>query len=411
MQNLYFNCKSFGIVIYQENHEIINDHIPFEKKETIYGLFKRFYELGIGIKNEIENYVIAHEHGDEKNYCHFQIYIKFSNKLRKIIKPDCFIINNIKLLYIAQNAKAPAKLKNYCKKGNDYYEEYPGKTIKEILRENNLIEDTIDVDDPYDLLFNKEGLSCEDIVNIFKNCTNTDYKKNFFGNSKNIFETYFSYINKINNIQDFTWKFPSHIIEYINSNKSETDFKLRVYTKMYNWFTSYCLKEGNYRRKSLFLFSITGGLGKSCFARNLVPEVSLCNSPYYVYCRGTLDAKEFEKKRDTAKLIILDDINYIDKDIEIWKALAVSEPTNIRTPYYNIAWEKSLPCILLSNNIKTLNYWLDTPDLKTRCVFIGIDFYIGPPGTDKAEYHNVDTLLSQDVNSSLKKSVFSSLFS
>ena len=133
----------------------------------------------------------------------------------------------------------------------------------------------------------------------------------------------------------------------------------------------------------------------------MVPEISICNSPYYVYCRGTLDASEFIRKRDNAKLIILDDVNYIDKDIEIWKALTVSEPTNIRSPYHNFAWKKSLPCIMLSNNIKTLKYWTEAEDLKSRCVFIGIDFYIGPPGSDNEENRRLDSFFTDDINEKL----------
>ena len=149
------------------------------------------------------------------------------------------------------------------------------------------------------------------------------------------------------------------------------------------------------------MFSLSGGVGKSYFARNLVPEISICNSPYYVYCRGTLDASEFIRKDKTAKLVILDDVNYITNDIEIWKALTVSEPTNIRTPYHNTPWKHSLPCIMLSNNIKTLKFWMEAEDLKSRCVFIGIDFYIGPPGTDLEENHIVDSYLTNDINNKL----------
>ena len=56
---------------------------------------------------------------------------------------------------------------------------------------------------------------------------------------------------------------------------------------------------------------------------------------------------------------------------------------------------------MLSNNIKTLKYWLEAEDLKTRCLFIGIDFYIGPPETDKAENHRTDSFLSCDIQTKL----------
>ena len=98
------------------------------------------------------------------------------------------------------------------------------------------------------------------------------------------------------------------------------------------------------------------------------------------------------------------------KDIEIWKALTVSEPTNLRTPYYNMQWDKSLPCILMSNNVKTLKYWMETEDLKTRCVFIGINFFIGPPGTDKENYHVVDSFVTNDISKKLSNNSILNFF-
>ena len=53
---------------------------------------------------------------------------------------------------------------------------------------------------------------------------------------------------------------------------------------------------------------------------------------------------------------------------------------------------------MLSNNIKTLKFWMEAEDLKSRCVFIGIDFYIGPPGTDLEENHKVDSYFTEDIN-------------
>ena len=52
---------------------------------------------------------------------------------------------------------------------------------------------------------------------------------------------------------------------------------------------------------------------------------------------------------------------------------------------------------MLSNNLKTLKYWMETEDLKSRCVFISVNFFIGPPGTDCDQYHSFDYMLSSDV--------------
>ena len=93
----------------------------------------------------------------------------------------------------------------------------------------------------------------------------------------------------------------------------------------------------------------------------------------------------------------MDDVNYINKDLEIWKALSVGEVTNIRTPYYNDMWSKRLPCIILSNNISTLKFWMNDMAMKSRCIFVTIDFYIGAPGTFNTEFDKVYKSITDDV--------------
>ena len=401
-------AKSFGIVIYMDDSVYKDDpnlnmeiHFPVAKDIVFYNLLKTFYNKGICNKNALDYAIVAHEHGDKERKCHMQIFLTFDKKIQRQIKPGNFMINDVTYLYMAQNAKTPAKLRNYCRKTGDFVEFMPQSSIKDILKENNMIDELVDVDDPYDLLLNKEDLSDKQIKSIFKNCQVTEYKKDFMSNTKKIYETYNTYIKIEKEVPDFKWQFPQHIFKHVEDFSDSIDSKSITFVKLYTWFKTYCEPEGYFRRKALFLFSLKGGVGKSYFARSLVPEISICNSPYYVYCRGSLDASEFMRKDKTAKLVILDDVNYIDKDIEIWKALTVSEPTNIRSPYYNFPWKHSLPCIMLSNNIKTLKYWLEAEDLKTRCLFIGIDFYIGPPETDKAENHRTDSFLSCDIQTKL----------
>lgn len=417
MNNDIISSKSFGVIIYMEDSKYKSNkkdnlkiHFPESKENIILGLLTSFYNLNIG-KCEIENIVIGHEHGEENGKCHMQIYIKFINKIRKYIKPGNFVFNGNIYLFMTQKSKTPQKMRNYCKKGGDYIEIFPCKSIKEILKESNIMDPLDDVDDPYDVLLNRNNLSDEQIISIFKNCKVTEFKKDFMCNSKKIMETYNKYLEENKeNIPEFKWNFPNHIYDYIQNNFGGKDKILLSYMKIYSWFKTYCEPNEYFRRKALFLFSLAGGVGKSYFARNLVPEISPCNSPYYVYCRGTLDASEFIKKNKTAKLVILDDVNYISNDIEIWKALAVSEPTNIRTPYHNIPWMKNLPCIMMSNNIKTLKYWMETEDLKSRCVFVGVDFYIGPPGTDDEENHKVNSFLTDDIKNKLECNSLIKLF-
>jgi hypothetical protein len=406
----YFKTKSFGLVIQMEEKmydvsPIKNAaiHIPSSKKNVLLGLLKKFYELKIGSNNVVSEIVIGHEHGTEKAKCHMQMYISFETQIRKTILPGEFEVDGIVLLFIAQHCKAPKKLKEYCKKGGDFLSCFPCKKLKDILKDEGVIEDKVDVDDPYDFMLKRDDLTENDIKNIFASCEVTDFKKNFMSNSKQIMETYTKFIKKTKIDLEFHWSFPMHMLEYMFSDDHDNELKYKTYCCLYDWFRKYCEVECETvkRRKALFLFSIRGGMGKSYFARGLVPEVTVGDSPYYVYCRGTLDGAEFLKKSNTAKLVILDDINYINNDIEIWKALAVGEPTNIRSPYHNVPWIRSLPCVMLSNNLKTLRYWMDTGDLKSRCVFVSVDFFIGPPGTDNTQYHTFDYSLSPDVESAL----------
>ena len=406
----FFKTKSFGIIVQMSESLYCDDpvknssiHIPFSKKDVMLGLLKRFYELKIGINNVINEIVVGHEHGDDRNKCHMQIFLSFDTQVRKNISPGEFNVEGITLLYIAQHCKSPSKLRKYCKKSGDFLASFPCIKLKDVLKENNIIDQKIDVDDPYDYILKNNDLSDVEIKNIFTNCDIMECKKNFMINSKQIMETYNKYVRKNGDCIEFKWLFPKHMLEYVFSDYYEDEFKYKVFSTLYNWFLTYCDIDCNVvkRRKALFLFSIHGGMGKSYFARGLVPEISIGNSPYYVYCRGTLDGGEFLKKSKTAKLVILDDINYINNDIEIWKALAVGEPTNIRSPYHNVPWLCSLPCIMLSNNLKTLKYWMETEDLKSRCIFVSVDFFIGPPDKDNEKYHSFDYMLSSDVESVL----------
>lgn len=415
----FIDSKSFGVIVYMEPKEYSNNvsenieiHIPISKESIVFGLLKYLYELGIG-KNEVISITIGHEHGKENMKCHMQIFIKFKDKIRKCLKNGYFDIENKRYLCMFQKAKNAAKLQNYCKKDGDFKDYLPCETITNMLKEHGDLDILMDVDDPYEVLLNNKELKEEQIIDIFRNCKITEYRKDFICNSKKIFETYSKYLEENKeNIPEFKWKFPEHMYNYIQNNFDSKDDKMLAYSKIYSWFKTYCEPENYFRRKALFLFSLAGSLGKSYFARGLVPEIKPCISPYYVYCRGTLDASEFIKKSKSAKIVILDDVNYINNDIEIWKALAVSEPTNIRTPYHNVPWFRSLPCILMSNNIKTLQYWMETDDLKSRCIFVGINFYIGPPGTDKPENHDLDSFVTEDINNKLKtKGVFYKMFS
>jgi len=408
-KNKIFNSKSLGIVIYAEpffysdvTEENKNLHIQYDKKVLLLNLLKSLYTI-LGGDKILEESVIGHEHGDKLNKCHMQIFLKFEQKIRNHIKPNHFIINDTKLLYMTQHCKSPLKLKQYCKKEKDYIEYNPYKNLRSIMLEEKLIGEFEDVIDPFDILFKNRNLENNEIIKIFQNTNSTEYKRDGIIHINKIISNYNNFIKNKTSDLKFEWKFPPHIINYLtlpNYGK-----KHEIYKHLYSWFKIYCEPNSDTikRRKALFIASVKGGLGKSSFARGLVPEEKIGISPFYIYCRGTLDASEFIAKEKTAKLIILDDINYTGNDIEIWKALTVSEPTNIRSPYHNYKWEKSLPCILLTNNMKTFHYWITNPELKTRCIFVSINFYMGPPGTEIPENEECTISLTDDVKNKLNE--------
>lgn len=407
-----FDSKSFGIVIYGDNSMYDSDieknksiHFKHTKEEIFYCLLVVLHEQ-IG-NRRVKEAVIGHEHGEKNSKCHMQVYIRFFDRIHTSLKPSNFEYEGEKFLYMAQSARSCVALKKYCKKEGDYIEiEFDGKTLYEILDDEKMLHNkkVKCARNVYETLVSENNYDEEDVVDLFKKGGLVE-KRDFMIYGKKILSNYnlFFKDNK-KDIIPFEWKFPQHMLDYVNNIvpiSKLNEKKKGVYTMLYNWYVNNCLRNENERKKALFLFSIEGAKGKSYFARNLVPQISEGNSPYYVYCRGTLDGKEFEKKQKTAKLIIIDDVNYISKDIEIWKALTVSEPTNIRTPYYNDMWSRKLPCIILSNNISTLRYWSTEPSLNTRCVFVSVDFYIGPPDTYKKEYCECISYFTEDVKEKL----------
>ena len=44
---------------------------------------------------------------------------------------------------------------------------------------------------------------------------------------------------------------------------------------------------------------------------------------------------------------------------------------------------------------------METEDLKSRCIFVSVNFFIGPPDKDNDQYHSFDYMLSPDVESAL----------
>ena len=55
----------------------------------------------------------------------------------------------------------------------------------------------------------------------------------------------------------------------------------------------------------------------------------------------------------------------------------------------NKTFNKSVPCIILTNNFETYQYMCNSNEFYLDLVKFGIDFYIGPPGTAPVRENHV----------------------
>lgn len=301
-----FDCRSIGVVIYGDvkmysinTKENNNIHFKNDKKIIFLSFLKVIYEK-IGDRGIVDA-VVGHEHGDKLSKCHLQIYLKFSERIQQNLEPGYFECNGETCLYMMQTAKCPNALKNYCKKENDYLDfSFNGIKISDILKKENANEiDIVCKKNVYKSLLSEKNLERKNIIDLFK-MGNSIEKRDFMLYGKKIIDNYDIFIRTNNtNILKFEWKFPKHMLDFISEIHPNTELNKKMnesFKVIYDWFKRYC-NENQERKKALFLFSIEGAKGKSYFARNLVPQIVEGDSPYYVYCRGTLDGKEFEKKK------------------------------------------------------------------------------------------------------------------
>ena len=166
--------------------------------------------------------------------------------------------------------------------------------------------------------------------------------------------------------------------------------KVTFYTNFLTWYERYCVNndpvnlEPKNRKKGLFVYG-SRGIGKTYLCKSLVMEVNEDEekNPFLVYCRGTLAWDRFKNKLNSAQLIILDDVSFLANQKEIFKALTVGQPTNFKSNFIdNEYWNRSCPCIILSNNIRILKYFITSNEFKEDLYIISINNYIGPPGTE-----------------------------
>lgn len=362
------DTKTLGIVIYGEPCEYEKTeefHIPVTKEKICYILTDKIKKEFL---NEVESIIVAHEHGEDKKKCHYQCCIRLAKRLNRNLTPFKFDFEEKTYLGMYQKARNPDALWNYCKKEGDFFIEEP------LEQKGNVWEQ----------LVGKRTFEKKEIINLL---AKEDPKTLLMWGDK--INNNYEALVKEEELPPFSWCFPEHLLNMINEEVeigSDAMYDQDKIKAMYCWFNNFCLPENLLRRQALFLVSLTRGVGKSEFAKRLVPHPS-----YYIYCRGSLDAAEFKLKESTAKLIILDDISYIGNEREMWKALIAGETVNINTKYHNFKWKGGLPCIVLTNEMSTVEFWSGSDHFKTQCCFINLNSYIGPPGTRPLFLNRVET--------------------
>ena len=77
----------------------------------------------------------------------------------------------------------------------------------------------------------------------------------------------------------------------------------------------------------------------------------------------------FGDKKDTAELIILNDVNFMGKQEEMIKDLIVEQNANIESKFIDDkVWDVSLPCIIFTNKISAFHYFCNSPKYKNDTI-------------------------------------------
>lgn len=370
------NQKSLGVVVYgtktyyketfEENKEI---HLPL--KENFHIHLKNIFEEELKTP-EISQIVVGHEHGGKKNKCHYQAFIEFSKVSRNTIKPFTTTREGFEFLIMVQKAKNKLKLINYCQKEKDFTALYPEKLI-------NTVKDGKKTDAFKTIFMNREKFETkEEALDLALYLETKTGMLQFNNLQKSI-----DYLIKPK-LPPFAWNFPERIKE--------------KYPEIHSWFIKNCLIDPRefQRRKALVLYSAERAMGKTTFAKELVPH-----EDYYIIFRNTFTIDQLQKKKE-ARLLIMDDmVPYTSQTKETWKALFSGEKTSIRDAYLNSEFNFNIPCILTTNNKNLFLNLMCENEFKYQAVFIEIKEYLGPEGSEPEQFRTFEANISQEMSEAL----------
>lgn len=436
--NYKLDCYSFGFVIYMDKENYKNDpqldqNIHFPHLLPVMCKAVVFYLKKFIPNKKIKKIIIAHEHGETNKKCHCQGFLEFKDRINLKLNPGSFKIKLIQkpgldydenkppqnYLIMFQSSKNRKALENYVKKKDELvplnkYIEYENikyncndcflkyDFLKGEDNENsgldlsklNKNESNEEFKELLNMILTLPNLDVENLKELALNSDVVKIKEFIITNFQKLIDTN-KKINDIKIVPEFKWTFPQYALDYINNYKSDIPgFKdnelFCVYNEIYKWFLKYCINNDpnkfdskNSNRKKGILIYGDRGIGKTTFFQNFCGEfANVIDNPFIIYCRNTISWSDFENKLDTAQLIILDDITFIQKQKELIKGLIVGQSVTIRSLYIdNKVFNKSLPCVILTNNFQTYLYMCNSSEFNCDLIKFGIDFYIGPLNT------------------------------
>jgi hypothetical protein len=341
--------------------------------EFFYKALKNHIKVSMGL--ECEAGLAGHEHSPLTGKCHFQCAVKLTKRVQRTFKPFVFELGSFDMTGQYQAGKSWDALLQYCVKDDDFYAE-------------NCSPKAVDV---YRAIAESHNITPEEAMRMLAKGD----PKALLMNGDKIFKNFTQFIWKEPE-KPFEWVFPPHLFEIINNGVApdasdiDVNFVARL-QRIYEWYLEFCVSDKwqGKRKKALCLYSKDRGLGKTVFATSLVSD----QPERFIYCRNALDGRMFANKEKVAKLILIDDVQYFENQLEIWKALVASSPVIFNTKYCQQSWKEYLPVIITTNSKAMLEMFVNDDRFNTQVLSIEIEKYMGKPKT-KPEFLKREVMIS-----------------
>lgn len=336
------DAKTVGFVVYQdvqqeeERQKSFLSHVAI--KEWLLECFK---------DNIMEDYVIGAEKGDLKGHFHYQCVVNFQKGIQKKKGYGRMIINGVGCYYVYEKGHSWKSLVKYCQKEGDFI---ASAKAMEAAKKNKV-----------EVLLEKKTRT-ERIEYLVQNQPDVLLKGDLTRTLDNL-EKAEKYLNCS---PSCGYHFPEYLLE-----RSDTDL-------IYKWYERECIgKNFGQRRKALVLYSKERAIGKTMLAKSISGGLD----EDYIICRGNFNKSQFDKPH--ARLLILDDMNFMAGQMEMWKALVTGERVSIREAYCNLEFVNGLPCIITTNSYRTFKFMIASEYFVNDCYFSWVKRYLGPEGTQR----------------------------